>query len=88
MIEGIKYDHALTTVDNPFNPFTHWQEWFEFDTRTGYHTSALLARIVTTSYALSPADQELSVELAIDEIVDLNVSGMHKKISQVRQTES
>ena len=76
------YDYALTTVDNPHNPFTHWHEWFEFDTRLQYHSTALLSRIVTTSYALSVPDQELAVRLAIDEIVELNVSGMHKKIRQ------
>lgn len=85
MIEGLTYDHALTTVDNPYNPFTHWHDWFQFDNRQEYYSTALLARVVTTSYALSEQDQDLAVELAIDEIVELNVSGMHKKISQVRE---
>lgn len=74
--------HMLTTVDNPFNPFTHYDEWFACDQRLGYNTPSLLARIVVTSDELSEADQDVAIEQAIDEIVNENVSGMHKKISQ------
>lgn len=79
-----KYDHALTTVDNPHNPFSHWLEWYQFDEQAGYHSLSLLDRIVTSSHALSLPDQELAILLAIQEIVELNVSGMHTMISQVQ----
>ena len=35
----------LTTVDNPFNPFENFQEWYKIDMQFGYNTCALLARI-------------------------------------------
>lgn len=72
--------HMLTTVDNPFNPFTQFDDWYAYDTAHGYHTIAFLARIVRTSDELSEADQSLAIEQAIDEIVKENVSGMHRKI--------
>jgi len=75
-------ESMLTTVDNPFDPFTAFDSWFAFDTRHGYHTSSLLARVVNTSYELSEADQSLAIELAIDEIVKENVSGMHTKVTR------
>ena len=75
-------EYMLTTVDNPFDPFTEWDEWFAFDTRHGYQTAGLLARIVFTSDELSDADQALAIQLAIDEIVRENVSGFHKKVSR------
>lgn len=69
----------LTTVDNPYNPFTHYDEWNVFDETEQYYSNALLARIVVSSEELSEADQLLAIELAIDEIIKENVSGMHKK---------
>lgn len=74
-------EHMLTTVDNPYNPFTHFDEWYQFDVAHGYNTLALQARIVRTSNDLSIADQSLAIEEAIEEIVTENVSGMHKKVS-------
>lgn len=73
-------DSMLTTTDNPFSPFTQWDEWLAFDTRMGYGTLNYLARITLTSDALSPADQDLAVELAIDEIVEMNITGLYIKV--------
>lgn len=73
-------EHMLTTVDNPYNPFTQWDEWLAFDESHGYYTSQFLARIVRTSDELSEADQDLAIEQAIQEIVDENVSGNYRKI--------
>lgn len=73
--------HMLTTVDNPYDPFTEYDEWSEFDESHGYFTPQLLARIAITSDELSERDQDLAIESAIDEIVFYNVSGMHRKVS-------
>ena len=71
----------LTTVDNPFDPFTNYDEWYRFDTHAGYNSCALLARIVRSSDELSEPDQAAAEEAAIDEIVRINASGMHRKVS-------
>jgi hypothetical protein len=72
----------LTTEDNPFDPFTQYDQWFAFDERMGHHTSSFLARVVRTSDELSEADQALAVEQAIDEIIEFNVSGQYKKVKK------
>lgn len=72
--------HMLTTVDNPYDPFTQFDEWLEFDHRQGYYTIEFLARVALTSPELSETDQDLALEQAIDEIVEQNVSGMHRKV--------
>ena len=74
-------EHMLTTVDNPFNPFTHFDEWYAFDTANGYNTTSFLARIVVSSDELSEADQSLAIEQAIDEIVQENVLGLYRKVA-------
>jgi len=73
-------EHMLTTIDNPFDPSTQFDEWNEYDTSMGHHTMAFLARIVKSSDDLSEADQSLAIEQGIDEIVKENVSGLYKKI--------
>jgi hypothetical protein len=73
--------HMLTTVDNPYDPSTQFDEWYEFDMAAGYNTTSLLARIVRSSDDLSEADQDEAIEQAIDEIVRENVSGVHRKVA-------
>lgn len=72
----------LTTIDNPFDPFTQWDDWFAFDTRHGYNSSSFLARIVVTSDELSEPDQRLAIENAVDEIVKENVLGKWRKVTK------
>jgi hypothetical protein len=74
--------HMLTTVDNPFDPFTQFDEWLVYDSQSGYETPSFLARIVRTSNELSSADEDLAVEQAIDEIVRENVLGIYRKVSR------
>jgi hypothetical protein len=75
----------LTTVDNPYDPFTEYSQWYAFDTRHSHHSCSLLARIINTSPEMSDADQAKATEDAIDEIVFENVSGMYRKV--VREVE-
>ena len=44
---------ALTTFDNPYDPFEQFTQWFMFDEEKGYHTTAYLGRIARTSDQLS-----------------------------------
>jgi hypothetical protein len=75
-------EYMLTTVDNPFDPFTRFEEWLEYDISMGYNTAAFLARIAMVSDDLSQPDQALAIQNAIDEIVEENVSGMWRKVSR------
>lgn len=67
-------DILLTTKDNPYNPFTEYDEWKYFDERTKrYNTEAYIAREVGM---LDPdiSDEELAHERmnAFKEIIKLN----------------
>lgn len=77
-----RVEHMVTTVDNPWNPFTHFKEWYQFDTVSGYNTSAYLARLVVTSSELSEADQLLAINSACEEIVRENVAGVYRLVSR------
>ena len=71
----------LTTTDNPFDPFTQWDEWLAWDASAGYHTPGYLARIVNTSDDLSDKDQDLAIIQAMQEIVDENLNGKYTLVS-------
>jgi hypothetical protein len=72
----------LTTIDNPFSPFDEFKAWYTYDVSSGHHTCSFLARIVNDSDQLSEADQDHAIELAIDEIVRENVTGIYKKVER------
>ena len=71
----------LTTVDNPFNPLTDWDDWYNYDESKGYCTSGYLARITKTSNELSDDDPDQAITEAIDEIIEMNPDGFYKKVT-------
>ena len=73
-------ESMLTTIDNPYDPFTQYDEWYAWDVQHGYHTCSYLARITHTSPSLSQQDESVAIENAIDEIVRLNVTGVYRKV--------
>lgn len=80
-------EYMLTTTDNPFDPFTQFEEWFLYDAQAGYHTCAYLARVVVSSDELSEADQNLAIDQAMDEIIAEHGGGIYKKVAP-KTTES
>lgn len=67
----------LTTSDNPFDPFTQFDEWYTFDMDKGYYTCGLVAKLAQTNDSLSDELNDEIIEDAYDEIIRLfpNVLG-------------
>lgn len=70
----------LTTTDNPFDPFTQFDEWYSFDEAKGYFTCSYLAKFAYTSTELSDLDNDLAIDYAMDEIIKHNPLGIYKKV--------
>lgn len=70
----------VTTLDNPYDYFTQFDDWYAFDTQKGYDTCAYVARIALTSNEMSENDYIQAVNNAVDDIVRLNITGNYKKI--------
>lgn len=70
----------LTTIDNPFNPFTQWDDWLRYDEDKKYYTCGYLARIAKVADDLSDEENDRLTEYAIDEIIQLNINGLYKKV--------
>jgi len=76
----------LTTIDNPFDPFTEYDEWLACDEDLARRTQratiwSYLASIAKLSDELSPVDEALAIDNAIDEIIKYNVLGIYKKVT-------
>lgn len=72
----------ITTDDNPFDFFTQFDDWYQFDESKGYHTCSYIARIAKVSNDLSDYDNENEIARAIDEILSFNLTGNYKKITK------
>lgn len=68
----------LSTVDNPYDPRTSWDEWFAFDTARGYNTCGLVARLCASSDSLSEELEIEEIENAIDRILNLDGTNFYQ----------
>ena len=82
--EGSFKEYMLSTLDKPYNPYTNWKEWYNFDCQKGYYSCAYLAREFE---AMNPRyiTEEQKVKLiqkAIQNILDNDVLGIFCKVSK------
>ena len=69
----------LTTLDNPYNPFTQFDEWYSYDTEAGYNTLGYIARL--TQLPEDPTESESDEEYysVCEEILRFNLTGNYTK---------
>lgn len=51
-----KYDYMITTTDNPFDPFTEFDSWYQYD-EPRYHTCEYVARLSNVNEELLTDDE-------------------------------
>lgn len=69
---------ALTTIDNPYDPFDQFTEWMLYDEEKGYHSTSYLGRIARTS----DEENDKEIERAIDEIIKYDFRNIYKKVKK------
>lgn len=77
----------LTTTNNEYNPFTHFDEWYERDMELARQEQrptccGYLARLVAEDDDVSEKEYAEIVETVIDDICKLNLSGKFRKIDE------
>lgn len=70
----------LTTIDNPYDPYTQFDDWFRYDMDKGYSSMCYLARVAIQSDLLTPSENDHEMEVAIDNIVAVDPFKMYKKV--------
>lgn len=79
----------LTTFDNPYDPFTQFKQWLDFDVVVkGYNSCAYLARIAKTSDELTDEENIQAVNSAIDEIIKLDFRNIYKKVYENKEKQT
>ena len=68
--EGLMSEVWVTTVDNPFDPFTQWDQWYRYDEKCGYQTCERLAALANVSNQLSDEEYDRSITNAINTLCD------------------
>ena len=81
MAEELK-EYMLTTVDNPYNPFTQWDLWYNFDEKKGYCSCGYLDRVSATSDGFTDVENTRELNRAIDWIVKNDPLHIYRKVSE------
>lgn len=79
----------LTTKDNPYNPFTHFREWYLYDVKMGYNTCGLIAHLSPYETGeLSPGEIHADNEDVLDRIIkNVDFRGIYKKVYKNQPSE-
>lgn len=73
---------ALTTYDNPYDPFEQFDSWWLFDVEKGHNSSELLGRIAKTSDQLTDEENDEEIERAIDQIIKYDYENKYTKFTK------
>ena len=82
ILESKDYAVAVTTFDNPYDPFEEFEEWFLFDVRKGHNTCGHLARLTKTTEDMSQREESEEIERAIDRMIELDFENIYKKVTK------
>lgn len=73
--------YMLTTVDNPYNPFTQWDLWYNFDQHAQHYSCEYLDRVSDTSDGFTEAETIRELNRAIDWIVKNDPLNIYRKVT-------
>ncbi len=59
----------ITTTDNPYDPFTQWEDWYFYDLSMGYNTCERLARLSSPINHLPIELSSGEINAAIDQLI-------------------
>lgn len=71
---------ALTTFDNPFNPFVDFEHWFLFDIEKDYYSLSKLARLTNFNESMTEKEEAEETERAIERLIEIDPLDIYKKI--------
>lgn len=94
MENSIKEEPFLvTTIDNPFDPFTQPDEWYNFDTTYGYNTYSTLVRLANFDSDMTEEEENEAYEFAMNKLLRIhpmyikvkNKDGLGDKLKKLRE---
>ena len=73
-------DCRLTTIDNPYDPFDQFPQWFLFDVENGYDTCSRLDRVSHYTDDMSEKEVDEEHERAVDAMIRYDFLNIYKKV--------
>jgi hypothetical protein len=73
---------AITTFDNPYNPFDEFILWDLFDKEKGYYSNQKVARLVHFTDEMTEQEMMQENERAIDLLIALDFTNTFKKFTR------
>jgi hypothetical protein len=80
-------ESMLTTVDNPYNPFENFEDWYRYDRDHEHYCCERLAEVVGDLKDSNPVEEVKITESAINYIVANDVLGKYAKVQRVCEIE-
>ena len=74
-----KKETFITTTDNPFNYFTQFDDWLNYDRLMGYFTLEYVGRLAKLAPDISEEEEAEELERVFDSIIEWN-GEMYKKV--------
>ena len=71
---------AITTFDNPYDPFEQFTLWDLFDKEKGYYSNQKVARLVNFTEDMTEQEMFEENERAIDLLISLDFMNVLKKV--------
>ena len=71
---------AITTFDNPFDPFEQFASWSLFDAEKGYYSNQKVARLANFTDDMTEKEMLEENERAIDLLISLDFTNIYKKV--------
>lgn len=71
---------ALTTFDNPYDPFKQFTEWYLFDVEKGYDTCSHMARLANLTDDMTQKEINDENERVIDKLIEYDFMNIYKKV--------
>ena len=73
----------LTTIDNPFNPFEQFVDWYLFDCQMGYNTYSRIARLMPADdESLSSIEKDRIEDNIIDRMIQHDPLGIYTRVDE------
>lgn len=72
----------ITTIDNPYNPFTDYDNWLTFDIEKGYYTCSKLARISNVTDDMTDKEMIEEEERAINRLIEIDPLDIYIKVNK------
>ena len=79
---------ALTTVDNPYSPFSQYDDWYNYDLEKGYDCCGYIDRMSLgrlDNKSLSDDEENEIIEEIINDIVTTDPTGLFIKVEKVNE---